>query len=98
MEDLDFGELFDKKSTIPVKILIDKRLTNSQKLIFGVIFNICKKQGICFLSNDFFSKLLNLSKGTISISIKKLNEANLITTTINYSDKKEILGREIYLP
>ena len=54
--------------TITAKILLDKSLTDRQKLLLALISNLSNERGFCFASNDYLAKCLNCSVTFISPS------------------------------
>lgn len=71
-------------------------ITPNAKLLYGEITCLCNKQGYCYATNDYFSKLYNVSKISISKWIKELKDNNFIETEIIYKEgSKEILNRYI---
>ena len=71
-------------------------ITPNAKLLYGEITCLCNKEGYCYATNDYFSKLYNVSKISISKWIKELKNNNFIETEIIYKEgSKEILNRYI---
>lgn len=71
-------------------------ITPNAKLLYGEITCLCNKEGYCYATNDYFSKLYNVSKISISKWIKELKDNNFIKTEIIYKEgSKEILNRYI---
>lgn len=71
-------------------------ITPNAKLLYGEITCLCNKEGYCYATNDYFSKLYNVSKISISKWIKELKDNNFIETEIIYKEgSKEILNRYI---
>ena len=69
-------------------------ITPNAKLLYGEITALTDKNGICTATNDYFSKLYNVSKVSISKWIKELTDNNFITNEIIYKEgTKEILNR-----
>ena len=62
-------------------------LTGTELMLYALIFNFCNTSGnVCYCSRKAFGGYLNTSEVTITASIKKLEEKNLIIverTTIN---------------
>ena len=59
-------------------VLRDIRLNSTDKLVFGIIYSLSLKDGVCYAKNDYFSGQLNISTRTISSTISKLRKYNLI--------------------
>lgn len=76
---------------VPLIYLRDMDLNSTDKLVMGMICSLTKKKNKCTASNTFLSSQIQVSKRTISKSLTKLKNQNLITIKIvNYQ-------REIYL-
>ena len=55
------------------------------------------KEGYCFATNKYFSKLYNVIPGTISRWINHLEDLGFIEVEIIRNDKKQVLERRIYI-
>ena len=85
-------------SIIPASVRYDKNLKANEKLLYSEITVLCNKNGYCYASNDYFSKLYEVHKNTISLWINNLKDRGYIGTKIIYkSDNKTIDKRVIYL-
>lgn len=83
-------------SIIPANVRYDKDLTANSKLLYGEITALCNSEGICWAGNDYFAKLYNVSKETISRWISQLNKKKYINVKMFYKkDSKEIDKRII---
>ena len=72
-------------------IVKSNSINSTDKLVYGVIKALTNNLGYCYASNEYFSKIVNLSKRTITKSISNLKKADYIRVeTINYQ-------RNIYL-
>lgn len=71
---------------IPTSLLGDSRLTFLERLLLIDILSLCKKKGYCWATNEYFKKLFNVSKQTVSKSISSLSKCGYIV--LEY-DKKE---------
>lgn len=81
---------------IPADVRYDDRLTPNAKLLYAEITALCNMNGKCFATNDYFAKLYNVSKVSISKWIKQLVDFGYISSEIIYKDgTKEILNRYI---
>jgi len=75
---------------VPINDVRGLNLNSTDKLVMGLIVSLTRKTDKCTVSNVFFAEQLELKKRTISKSIAKLKEKNLISVRMN--DYK----REIY--
>lgn len=57
-------------------------ITPNAKLLFGEIAALSNKTGYCYATNDYFAKLYNVSKITVSRLINELVEHNFIVSKI----------------
>ena len=81
---------------IPADVRYDDRLTPNAKLLYAEITSLCNMNGKCFATNDYFAKLYNVSKVSISKWIKQLVDFGYVSSEIIYKDgTKEILNRYI---
>jgi len=80
---------------IPWKLLTDKAIPSSAKLIYGEISALANREGFCWASNEHFGKTFGLKANTtISRLINLLKDANYIYVDI---DRKAGNKRRIYL-
>lgn len=79
---------------IPSYILQDKTLTLADKVIYGEISSLCNKEGFCWASNEYISKLLIVGNSTVSRSINKLKSKEYVKIEI---EKEEGNLRKIWL-
>lgn len=63
----------------------DINLNSTDKLVYGIIKALRNNKGYCFATNDYIGKRANLSKSTISNTIRKLKKYDYISAkTIDY--------------
>lgn len=83
---------------IPANVRYDKELKPNAKLLYCEITALTNQEGYCWANNDYFAKLYQVSKETISRWISQLEQRQYIKTEIIYKEgTKEIKGRRIYL-
>lgn len=83
---------------IPANVRYDNTLKANEKLMYGEITCLSQSTGNCFASNDYFARLYNVSKETISRWISNLKKQGYVSTKITYkSDCKTIDKRIITL-
>lgn len=91
----------EKKSyyaIIPANVRYDVDLTPNAKLLYGEITALCNERGYCWASNDYFAKLYNVSKVSVSNWISALVKKGYIFSEIIYKEgSKEILNRYLKL-
>ena len=83
--------------TIPYDLLARTDLTASDKNLMGLINSLSAKEGYCFASNSYLGNALGVSASGVRKCIYRLEDLNLIKTTIKRKDNKEIESREIRL-
>ena len=73
-------------------------ITPNAKLLYGEITALCNKSGVCFATNQYFANLYKVSKKTVSLWIKELQENKFIKSNIIYKEgSNEILHRYIQI-
>ena len=66
-------------------IVKSNSINSTDKLVYGVIKALANNLGYCYASNNYIAQKVNLSKRTITNSIKNLKQANYIRVEIiNY--------------
>lgn len=75
----------------PMVVLLDEDLSSTTKLLMGLITTLSMKDEYCYASNRYLSKLLKVSKRTISSSITALRRKKYVE--IGNDDN----ARKIYL-
>ena len=85
-------------AVIPAEVRYSKNLTPNAKLLYAEITALSQKDGSCWASNKYFSKLYNVSTVTISRWVSSLVENNFINREIVYKKgTKEIDKRYLQL-
>ena len=85
-------------ATIPADVRYNKKLTPNAKLLYAEITALSQKDGSCWASNKYFSKLYDVSTVTISRWVSSLVENNFINREIVYKKgTKEIDKRYLQL-
>ena len=81
---------------IPANVRYDESLPANAKLLYGEITALCNKEGYCWASNDYFAKLYNCTRQSVSSWISKLKDRGYISIEVIYKEgSKEILNRYI---
>jgi hypothetical protein len=87
------GEEINKAyyAVIPANVRYDKELPPNAKLLYGEITALCNQKGYCWATNDYFAKLYNCAKSSISRWIANLKERGYINIELIYKEgSKEI--------
>jgi len=82
-------------AVIPSEILLDKSLSSTQKLLIALISNLTNEKGYCYASNRYLGECLNLSTGTISDNVSKLEDLKLVRRTLIRNDKNQVESRRL---
>ena len=83
---------------IPATVRYDKELCPNAKLLYGEITALSNKEGYCWSTNNYFSKLYEVSTRTISRWVNELVEKGyLISKLIRDENTKQILERRLYI-
>lgn len=80
---------------ITYEILADNKLSDFQKLLFAAISGLCRKNGYCWASNNYFQKLFNKSQTQVSEGISKLVDFGYIKRELVYKKKEDKKGKII---
>tara|TARA_A100001201_G_scaffold126380_1_gene110878 strand:+ start:3504 stop:4121 length:618 start_codon:yes stop_codon:yes gene_type:complete len=73
-------------------------ITPNAKLLYAEITALLQMNGVCFASNQYFSKLYNKNKVTISRWISELHKKGFIKISFTYKEgTKEIANRYIQI-
>jgi len=63
---------------LPASVLLNKALTDKQKLLIALIANLMNDRGYCFASNKYLGECLDCSESTIKDHLKKLEEMGIL--------------------
>ena len=63
---------------IPIWVFNNYQLSAGAKLLYSLILSLSKKDGYCYASNIYLSKLLAVSVRTVTSKLNELIEENLI--------------------
>lgn len=75
---------------IPADVRYSSVLGSSEKLMYGEISALCNKEGFCWATNGYFSKLYGKDSTTISRWIKNLVDAGFISYTLGLGNSRKI--------
>lgn len=85
-------------AVIPSSVRYDNELKPNEKLLYGEITALCDKLGYCWATNDYFAKLYNVSRETVSRWVNHLVKKGYLFSQIIYKENSsEILNRVIKL-
>ena len=64
--------------SIPYKVMLNKRLTQTQKIVFGFIEGFKNSKNICYASNAYIAKVIGLKETAVSRAISKLVSEDMV--------------------
>lgn len=83
---------------LPANVRYDKNLKPMEKILYTEISSLTNKDGYCYATNSYFSKLYEVHKNTIGTWINNLEKQGYIKTVLIYKKgTKEIIERRIYI-
>lgn len=83
---------------LPANVRYDKNLKPMEKIMYSEITALSNKHGYCNASNNYFAKLYEVHKNTISTWISNLKKQGYVNVeVIKNSETKEVEERRIYL-
>ena len=81
---------------IPKRVLADKRLTSSEKIVLAEIIALASK-GKCSASNQHLADITALSRIQLRKIIYKLKENGYISVSLHRAgDTQQVIGRDIH--
>lgn len=85
-------------SIIPATVRYDDKLKANEKLLYGEITALANKNGYCWAENNYFAKLYDVHKITVSNWISNLEKQGYISIQLEYvKGTKQVSKRYIYL-
>lgn len=83
-------------AVIPAYVRYDNDIPPNAKLLYGEITALCHEKGYCWATNEYFAKLYNCTKQSVSSWISQLKSKGYISIEFEYKEgSKEILYRYI---
>ena len=81
---------------IPAEILLNKDLSDKEKIILSMILYLSEETKSCFASNKYIASIVNVTANRVSKIISSLKEKEYIKVKLKYkTDSKEIEQRQI---
>ena len=81
---------------IPVEVLLNKDLSDKEKIILSIILYLSEETKSCFASNKYIASIVNVTENRVSKIISSLKEKEYIKVKLKYkTDSKEIEQRQI---
>ena len=81
---------------IPVEVLLNKDLSDKEKIILSMILYLSEETKSCFASNKYIASIVNVTANRVSKIISSLKDKEYIKVKLKYkTDSKEIEQRQI---
>ena len=81
---------------IPVEVLLNKDLSDKEKIILSMILYLSEETKSCFASNKYIANIVKVSADRVSKIVTSLRKKNYIKVKLKYkTDSKEIEERQI---
>ncbi len=81
---------------IPVEVLLNKDLSDKEKIILSIILYLSEETKSCFASNKYIASIVNVTENRVSKIISSLKDKEYIKVKLKYkTDSKEIEQRQI---
>lgn len=74
---------------IPAEVLYDQNLTMADKILYGVISNLCNQRGYCWATNAYLGEVIQQKKDTVSKSIGRLKNNGYLADFYELVDGKQ---------
>ena len=81
---------------IPAEILLNKELSDKEKIILAIILYLSEETKSCFASNKYIANIVNVTHERVSKIISSLKDKGYVRVKLKYkTDSKEIEERQI---
>ena len=81
---------------IPAEIILNKDLSDKEKIILAIILYLSEETKGCFASNKYIANIVNVTHERVSKIISSLRDKEYIRVNLKYkTDSKEIEERQI---
>lgn len=78
---------------IPIEILIDKNLSDKEKIIYAIILFLSQENNYCYCTNTTLSEMFYISTTQVSKLINSLKSKKYIKTEIIYKETASKLNK-----
>ena len=68
---------------IPATVRYDLELTPAARLLYGEITALCAQRGYCWATNDYFARLYQVRRATVSAWVQQLTERGHLVATVD---------------
>ena len=83
---------------IPIDILVDKKLSDKEKIIYAIILYLSKENNYCYLTNKTISELLNISITQVSKLVNSLKYKKYIDIELIYKENSKQVEMRKLIP
>ena len=81
---------------IPAEILLNKALSDKEKIILSMILYLSKENGSCFASNKYIASIVNVTSDRVSKIVSSLKKKEYIEVILKFKvDSKQVESRQI---
>jgi len=84
-------KIFSTYSVIPTEIMLDKNISSTSKILYGIISSLCNEKGYCWASNDYLGELIGITGTRVSLIIKELVDFEYIESNVESNYKRKIM-------
>lgn len=81
---------FSTYSIIPTEVMLDKEISSTAKILYGIISSLTNERGYCWASSKYLGDLLNLKPRQVRSVISELSNKGHITSVIEGENKRKI--------
>ena len=83
---------------IPIEILIDKNLSDKEKIIYAIILFLSQENNYCYCTNTTLSEMFCISTTQVSKLINSLKSKKYINTEIIYKENSKQIEQRKLIP
>ena len=85
-----------KRLWMPAEILLNKELSDKEKIILSMILYLSDETGSCFASNKYIASIVNVTSDRVSKIVSSLKKKGFIEVILKFkADSKEVESRQI---
>ncbi len=78
-------------SIIPMQVLLDKKLTDREKIIYAELTSLDSKKGYAWVSNGYLAKLFDMNSNSVSRCLAHLQEYGYIKCEYGDNNSRQIV-------
>ena len=83
---------------IPIEVIMDKSLSDKEKIIYSLIIFLSQDNGCCYCANKTISELLNITITQVSRLINSLKDKNYINIEFIYKENSKQVEMRKLIP